>query len=113
MLRLPAAVLTYSNRLMAANKLFEQLMPIQVQDRRKRVTLTDRRADALLEQALPRLSSTSAFGQVQSIPIAAAGEHPPSIAHIVPLRRAARRPLCCIVLYSGHNAGFTARHTCG
>lgn len=56
----------------------------------------------LLEQALTGLSGAFAAGQVNSVPVAGAGDHPPAIAHVVPLRRGARdvfpSSLCLLVL---------------
>ncbi len=89
-LRLPAGVINFSNRLIAANSLLQELVPDILQDRANRVTLTDRRADALLEQALMHLSRSARGGEVSSIPIVGTEGHPPSIIHVVPMRGAAR-----------------------
>jgi DNA-binding CsgD family transcriptional regulator len=85
---LPAAVLSRSHRLLAANELMETLIPQVVQDRQSRIGLADRRADAMLEQSLLQLQTHTA-AQVRSIPIAAAPELPASIVHVVPVRGAA------------------------
>jgi DNA-binding CsgD family transcriptional regulator len=85
---LPAAVLSRSHRLLAANKLLEDLIPQVVQDRHSRIGLVDRRADAMLGKSLLQLKS-HAGGQVRSIPIAATPELPASIVHVVPVRGAA------------------------
>jgi DNA-binding CsgD family transcriptional regulator len=102
LLRLPAAVVTLTQRLMAANELLEILVPDQIQDRAKRLTLTDGRADSLLGQALAALSSATTSEQVSSIPVSGVGDHPPAIAHVVPLRGGARdifpSSLCLLVL---------------
>jgi DNA-binding CsgD family transcriptional regulator len=86
---LPAAVLSRSHRLLAANKLLEQLIPRVVQDRPSRIGLADRRADTMLGQSLLQLHSHTGV-QVRSIPIAATPEAPASIVHVVPVRGAAR-----------------------
>jgi DNA-binding CsgD family transcriptional regulator len=85
---LPAAILSRSHRLVAANNLLERLIPQVVQDRRSRIGLVDRRADTMLGQALLQLQC-HARGQVHSIPIAATPERPASIVHVVPVRGAA------------------------
>jgi DNA-binding CsgD family transcriptional regulator len=85
---LPAAVLSRSHRLLAANKPLEQLIPHVVQDRPSRIGLADRRADTMLGLALLQLHG-HATGQVRSIPIAARPEAPASIVHVVPVRGAA------------------------
>jgi DNA-binding CsgD family transcriptional regulator len=85
---LPAAVLSRSNRLLAANKLMETFIPQVVQDRQSRIGLADCRADAMFAQSLLQLQ-THTGAQVRSIPIAATPELPASIVHIVPVRGAA------------------------
>jgi len=82
---LPAAILSHSHRLVAANRLLDRLIPQVVQDRRSRIGLVDRRADTMLGQALLQLQSR-ARRQVHSIPIAATSERPASIVHVVPVR---------------------------
>ncbi len=86
---LPAAVLSRSHRLLAANKLLEELIPHVVQDRPSRIGLADRRADTMLEQSLLQLHGHTRE-QVRSIPIAATPGAPASIVHVVPVRGAAR-----------------------
>jgi DNA-binding CsgD family transcriptional regulator len=88
MLGLPAAVLR-NGRLLAANALFDSLVPGVAQDRASRLTLTDRSADHLLVQALETLGITDAEA-VQSIPIRARDERPPLIVHVLPVRRSAQ-----------------------
>jgi DNA-binding CsgD family transcriptional regulator len=85
---LPAAVLSRSHRLLAANKLLDDLVPRVVQDRTSRIGLVDKRADSLLSLALQQLDGQSA-NQVRSIPIAATTDAPASIVHVVPVRGAA------------------------
>lgn len=87
-LNLPGAVLRGRGRVLAANKLFEALMPEVIQDRTQRIRMTDPAADALLALALDGLSSGTKQS-VMSIPVAAVGERSPMILHIVPVRRQA------------------------
>jgi DNA-binding CsgD family transcriptional regulator len=98
---LPAAVVTYSHRLVVANKLLELLIPQVVQDRQSRIGLADRRADAMLVQSLLELQN-HAGEQVRSIPMAATPERPASIVHIVPVRGASNDPFlaasCVLVI---------------
>jgi DNA-binding CsgD family transcriptional regulator len=84
---LPAAVLSRSHRLLAANDLMEKLIPHVVQDRRSRIGLVDCRADALLAQALVQMQDHGAE-QGRSVPVAAAPELPASIVHVIPVRGA-------------------------
>jgi DNA-binding CsgD family transcriptional regulator len=104
LLRLPAAVLSHSYGLMATNELLDQLIPSQLQDCRKRVTLTDPRADRLFEEALAALSRMNGSAPVSSIALAGTEDHPPSILHLVPVRRAARdlfaASFCLLILTS-------------
>jgi DNA-binding CsgD family transcriptional regulator len=81
---LPAAVLSRSHRLAAANGLMERLIPQVVQDRPPRLRLADRRADAMLEQALLQLQTS---GEARVIPLAAA-RMPPSVVHVFPVQGA-------------------------
>jgi DNA-binding CsgD family transcriptional regulator len=85
---LPAVILSRTHRLLAANKLLEELIPLVVVDRQSRIGLADNRADAMLGQSLLQLQN-HAGEQVRSIPIAATAEQPASIAHVVPVRGAA------------------------
>jgi DNA-binding CsgD family transcriptional regulator len=98
---LPAAVVTYSHRLLVANKLLDQLIPQFVQDRQSRIVLADRRADTMLVQTLLELRH-HAGEQVSSIPIAATSKRPASIVHVVPVRGAANNifmaALCVLVI---------------
>jgi hypothetical protein len=52
---LPAVILSRTHRLLAANKLLEELIPLVVVDRQSRIGLADSRADAMLGQSLLRL----------------------------------------------------------
>jgi DNA-binding CsgD family transcriptional regulator len=86
---LPAAVISRSHRLLAANKLLEKLIPQVLLDC-PRVNLVDRRANAMLKQSLLQLQlQRYVGGLVRSIPIAATVERRASVVHIVPVRGAA------------------------
>ena len=87
LLGLPAAVISRSHRLATANELMEVLIPCVVQDRPSRIGLADRRADAMLVQALQEMRE-HAEEQTRSIPIAPTHEQPASIAHVIPVRDA-------------------------
>jgi DNA-binding CsgD family transcriptional regulator len=84
---LPAAVISRSHRLLAANKLLEKLIPQVLLDC-PRVNLVDRRANAMLKQSLLQLQRYVG-GLARSIPIAATVERPASVVHVVPVRGAA------------------------
>ncbi|MGY3133808.1 DNA-binding CsgD family transcriptional regulator [Bradyrhizobium sp. USDA 4501] len=85
---LPCAILSRSNRISAANKLFDALIPNVVQDRPSRVALVDRRADTLLNASLLQLSC-HVSGTLRSIAVAATEEMSALIVHVVPVRGAA------------------------
>ena len=86
-LGLPAACLTQDSRVIQANDLLLQLadrIPIGAVDR---LTFKDRRAAALLADAL---APTDAEPQTRSIPVAATAEGPALVAHLVPMVRGSR-----------------------
>lgn len=86
---LPGAILRERGKLLAANGLFEALMPSLFQDRAERLTLTDVTADGLFLAALvtPFVGNSPA---VKSLAIAAALDRVPMVLHVVPVRRSAR-----------------------
>ena len=86
---LPAAVLAASGRPLAANALFEALMPSVAVERRTRIGLADPRADALLAAALERMADRRAASGTRSIPVRPAQGTTPVIAHLIPVRRSA------------------------
>ena len=90
MIGLPAAVLARNYRVLAANPRLEAMMPGVVLDRRERVALAERNADALFADSLARLSLPETGSDVRSIPIPPDEERPPLILHLVPIRRDAR-----------------------
>jgi DNA-binding CsgD family transcriptional regulator len=82
-------VLYRGGKLLAANDLFEQLMPSFFQDRHERLSLADLAADTLLADALGRRSLATGGMAVNSIPVAATESHPPLILHLLPVCGAA------------------------
>ncbi|BAT61062.1 bacterial regulatory proteins, luxR family [Variibacter gotjawalensis] len=80
---LPAASLGSKGKVLAANSLFEALMPKLVHDRLARLTLVDDAADALLSTTLN--APLTATETVRSIPIAAADDMPPHVIHLLPV----------------------------
>jgi len=87
-LGLPGAVLRHGGRVLAANELFEALMPSLFQDRTQRVVVMERTADALLAIALADLDGAYGAG-IKSVPIGATAERVPMVMHLVPVRGAA------------------------
>ena len=86
---LPAAVLRYGGAVLAANPLFEALVPVVVQDRRDRIMLTNANADTLLEQAIAGYRRGGISATPASIPIPASEDRLAMIVHLVPVRGAA------------------------
>ncbi|MBR0993232.1 LuxR family transcriptional regulator [Bradyrhizobium japonicum] len=86
---LPGAVLRERGRLLAANGLFEALMPSLFHDRAERLTLTDAAADELFLAAVGTpLAGNSRI--VRSVAIAAAVDRVPMVLHVIPVRGLAR-----------------------
>lgn len=85
---LPAAVIGMNHRVLAANSLFEALVPGVFCDRRHGISLANSAADALLSDALAR-NSVRSGGGVQSIPISASEEREAMVVHLLPIRGAA------------------------
>jgi DNA-binding CsgD family transcriptional regulator len=88
-LGLPGAMLRGPGRVLAANGLFEALMPSLFRDSTQRVTMMDVTADALLAEALGSLSLANSR-IVKSIPVAATPGHVPMVLHVIPVRGSAR-----------------------
>jgi len=86
---LSAAVLGPRGQLLAANRLFENLIPSVVRERAERLAFADSAADALFAEALAPAIPPGAAGALCSIPIRSRRERPPMIAHLVPLGSAA------------------------
>ncbi|HJE22587.1 MAG TPA: helix-turn-helix transcriptional regulator [Methylorubrum populi] len=87
-LGLPAAALSASGRLLNANASLAALMPHTLSDQPSRLAIVDPAADQLLREAIAHSGLDGAM-PVRSIPIAADGERPPVILHLVPLCGAA------------------------
>lgn len=85
---LPAAVIGPKHQILAANTLFQALVPSVFADRRQGVSLTGSDANALLLDALAR-NSAGVGGGVQSIPVAASEEREAMVVHLLPIRGAA------------------------
>lgn len=90
LLGLPAAVLSDRHRVVAANVLMEKLIPGVFEDRHERFCVVDGSAQPLLAAAMTELARPGADASVRSIPVAARGEQPPHILHLIPVRRAAQ-----------------------
>ena len=86
---LPAAVLRHNGGILAANALFQALIPAVAQDRRNRVVLTNGNADGLLAATLAQYRGGGLTMGSASIPLPAQDERPPMIVHVVPVRGAA------------------------
>jgi DNA-binding CsgD family transcriptional regulator len=87
-LGLPAAVLGSGGRVIDANPSLVAMMPHTLNDQPLRLAAVDPAADRLLREAVAQSASPQAM-PVRSIPIAASGERPPVILHLVPIRGAA------------------------
>lgn len=83
---LPAGIVSRMSRLQAANDLLQAMMPRTLRDGHERVAFADAGADALLEGAL----QVGRLRLARSIPIPARGTDPAMVAHLVPIRGAAR-----------------------
>jgi DNA-binding CsgD family transcriptional regulator len=93
---LPAAVLSSSHRLAAANGLMARLIPQVVQDRPLRLRLADRRADAMLVEALREVRTGG--GDVRPVPLPATRHLPASIVHVFPAQDAAGAASCILII---------------
>lgn len=85
---LPAAVLGMRHQLIAANDLFDALVPRVFRDGRERLSLVNGDADQLLSDALMR-PAARADGSVQSIPLPGTQEREAMVVHVLPVRGAA------------------------
>lgn len=84
-LGLPAAALSSSGRVIAANDLFAALGPDLLRETRGRLTFTDRSADAGAVRALAALAAGVGSRAGCSIPIAARDGAAPAVAHLIPV----------------------------
>ncbi|MGX5801266.1 helix-turn-helix transcriptional regulator [Bradyrhizobium sp. Arg314] len=83
---LPAAVLTKSGRVLAANSLLEEMASVFLPAAHGGLALGNAAADALFRQAI---AQNAGLGVVRSIPVPATKGQPALILHVLPLRRAA------------------------
>lgn len=87
---LPAAVLSHSHHLLAANLLLEQFGRQIRFLARDRIEFRNARANALFEDAFAQLERGAESTSVWSIPIPAEDDLHPTIIHLLPVRRSAR-----------------------
>ncbi|HEY1613039.1 MAG TPA: helix-turn-helix transcriptional regulator [Rhizomicrobium sp.] len=87
-LGLPALVLSGGGKVLAVNQLVETLAGQVVWRGADRIALTDKHADRLLRQALERLAQLE--GAVRSFPVRDVEGIATQVAHLVPIRLAAR-----------------------
>lgn len=87
-LGLPALVLNGQGMVLAANNLVEALSGQLVWRARDQVAFTDKRADRLLRKALDVIDQPA--GEVRSFPVRGAEAIATLVAHLVPIRLAAR-----------------------
>jgi DNA-binding CsgD family transcriptional regulator len=87
LIELPAAVLQTGGRIIAANQLFERLVPSGFEDRGGGIRAVDGAADALLQVALDWRGAGPL--PVMSIPVAGHGDRPAKVIHLLPVRGAA------------------------
>ena len=80
---LPAAALSERGRVLAANALFEKLIPLTFQDRSERLAIQTPGADRLFAEALARARFQPA---VSSIPVPAREGTVPIVVHLVPVK---------------------------
>ncbi|KQZ13295.1 hypothetical protein ASD44_03845 [Mesorhizobium sp. Root554] len=87
-LGLPAAVLSKSGRVTATNPLFDMLAGVFTPTAFDGVALTDAAADSLFRRAL-EAENAGAEPEVRSIAIQQTPHRPPTVLHVLPLRRSA------------------------
>lgn len=87
---IPGAALALGGRVVSANSRFADLVPKVLQDLRSGVALVDPQANRMLRLALNRLSRADSADPVQSIAVPAAGDTPPLVVHLAPIRGEAR-----------------------
>lgn len=83
-IELPAAVLTASGRVLAANELLQDLDSVFVETAQGGLAIADTSAQHLFEQAV--IENHRAALEVRSIPVAAKNDRPPIIVHVLPVR---------------------------
>jgi DNA-binding CsgD family transcriptional regulator len=85
-LGLPGGVIRQNGRLLAANDMFERLMPEVVQDRRSRLRWVNANADRLFERALTAIAVGAGLPAARSIPVPSTTTSAPLIVHLLPVR---------------------------
>lgn len=89
LLGLPAAIIRPSGKALATSRLFEEI-PNQVSCQAfDGVVFTNEPAQLLFQEALKQLAVGQVWSGPSSIPIPAAGDNAPAIAHLVPINGAA------------------------
>jgi len=87
---IPAAVLDGRARMIATNSLMEELIPAVVAPRPARIAFANAAADRMLSATLDAVAAAPNAPVPHSIPIPAAPGAHPVVAHLHPIRRAAR-----------------------
>jgi DNA-binding CsgD family transcriptional regulator len=85
LMALPAAVVSRSGSLLAANRLFAELVPHTVRKLDGRVRLADEAADRFVENLLAQPHRHSTTGSVRTVPIRGPGGKPTAILQVIPL----------------------------
>lgn len=85
---LPAAVLSSTGRVLAANALLQAMPAVFRNVAFGGLAVGEAQSDLLFQQAVDSVRGRSAFS-VRSIPVAARDDRPPIIVHLVPLHRSA------------------------
>ena len=86
---LPAAVLDFRGRVLAANGLIEAMTSHVVWLAEDRIAFTDSGATALFRAAIPQLADPAA-ASVRSFPVLPESPPQPAVAHLIPLSTSAR-----------------------
>lgn len=81
----PAAVLASRGQLLAANRLFQELMRGLTDGRGERLAFADRPIDTLFAAALIELRTARRAGTMRSVPMRARGDRPPMILRLISL----------------------------
>jgi DNA-binding CsgD family transcriptional regulator len=89
-LGIPALVFDETGRVLSANGLIEALPHYLRWQAFDRISLNDRRAQRLLQEAIAALNSGQPGGGVRSFPMRSAEANAPMVAHLIPIRLSAR-----------------------
>ena len=87
---LPAAIVRQNGRALATNDLFKLLGKQISTGAFDIITIANASSDVLLKRSLAELQSGDTIEQVRSIPIPAVSDRPALVAHLVPIKGAAR-----------------------